>query len=453
MAVISRRERAQMARRARDIQRARARAGDTPGQIAVEIAAQLPHLLPLEVWRLAHGWTRAQVVGRIRGLAAERGEPAPRVTEQMLCRWEHGVRSPSGEYEAALCRVYGVSRDQLRNRPAAAGPDGGGDDDPMRRRALLATAAASIPVSLVLALDDALDVPPEVERPEDLPQIRRRLAEARRLWDTSALTALMAALPGTLAVAREAAERLDTPAAWALAAAAHDLATDTLNKIGHKSAARITADRSVMMSARSDNAVAMGASARALGMMLRTTGRFPQALRVVDGAAGRLESAGLRTPSQVGVYVRLMCTAAYSLAGAGDRPRAFERLSEAERAARRLPPGQAEVALPFVKLYQVTLNRVLGDPGAGLHAGLRLREEMFPTPERRGRFWTDIARVAWPAGEVEQTVQALRAACAYAPAEVRDRPSVRAIAVELVERYPRADGVGEVAAVIGHRHT
>jgi len=30
---------------------------------------------------------------------------------------------------------------------------------------------------------------------------------------------------------------------------------------------------------------------------------------------------------------------------------------------------------------------------------------------------------------------------------------VRAIAAELVERYPRADGVGEVAAVIGHRHT
>jgi hypothetical protein len=450
MAVISRRERAEMARRARDIYRARARAGDTPGRIAAEIAAQLPHLLPLEVWRLAHGWTRAQVVERVRAVFTGRGLPAPGLTEQMLCRWEHGVRSPSAEYEAALCRVYGVERDQLRH---GVGPGQDGGDDPMRRRVVLATAATTIPASLLLAFDDALDVPPEVERPEDLPQIRRRLAEARRLWEASALTALMAALPGTLAVAREAAERLDTPAAWALAAAVHDVATDLLNKIGHKPAARITADRSVMMSARSDNAVAMGASARALGMMLRTTGRFPQALRVVDGAAGRLESAGLRTPGEVGMYVRLMCTAAYTLGGAGDRPRAFERLGEAERAARRLPPGQAEVALPFVKLYQVTLNRVLGDPGAGLRAGLRLREEMYPTPERRGRFWTDIARVAWPVGDVEQTVQALRAACAYAPAEVRDRPSVRAIAVELVERYPRADGVGEVAAVIGHRHT
>lgn len=354
----------------------------------------------------------------------------------------------SPEESAELCELYGVERDQLRQGVTGPGHDVEGDD-PMRRRALLTT-AATIPVGLVVAFDDALDVPPEPERPEDLPQIRRRLAEARRLWDASALTTLMATLPGTLAAAREAAERIDVPAAWALAAAVHDVATDTLNKIGHKRSARITADRSVLLSARSGSPVAMGASARALGMMLRTTGRYPQALRVVDGAASRLESAGLRTPAQAGMYVRLLCTSAYTLAGAGDRVRAFERLAEAERAARRLPPQQAEVALPFVLLYRVNLNHVLGDPGAGLHVGRRLKEEMYPTPERKARLWTDIARVAWPTGDVEQAAEALIKAHAYAPAEVRDRPSIRAIADELVQRHPRVPGARELATAIGH---
>lgn len=450
MAEITRQQRKEMARRARQIHLARRRAGDTPAQIAEAIAEQLPHLLPLEVWRLAHGWTRAETVGRLGKLYADRGMPPPRVTEQMLCRWEHGARSPSAEYEHMLCRLYGVGREQLRyGTTARPGHDIEGDD-PLKRRTLL---AATMPVGLILAFDDALDAPPEPERPEDLPQIRRRLAQARRLWDASALTALMATLPGTLAVAREAAERIDTPAAWALAAAVHDIATDTLNKVGRKQSARITADRSVLLSARSEDPVAMAASARALGMMLRTTGRFGPAARVVEGAASRLEVAGLRTPGQVAMYVRLMCTSAYTAAGAGDRPRALERLGEAERAARRLPPPQASMALPFVWLYRVNIENVLGDPGAGLEATKRLQEGMYPTAERKARLWTDVARVAWPTGQVEQTVHALLAAHAHAPAEVRDRPRIHAIAAELVERHPKVAGVPELAAAIGHRHT
>lgn len=449
MAEIDREQRKELARRARQIYRARKHSGDQPPQIAAAIAEQLPQLLPLEVLRLARNWSRAEAIDRLAKLYAERGLPPPRVTEAMLCKWEHGTRRMSAEYEHMLCRLYEVEREQLRH--GITGPDHYVEgDDPMKRRTLL---AASIPVGLVLAFDDALDVPPNTDRPEDVTQIRRRLQDARRQWNASALTTLMATLPDTLAVAREAAERIDTPAAWALAAAVHDIATDTLNKVGRKQSARITADRSVMLSARSEDPVAMAASARALGMMLRTTGRFGSAARVVEGAASRLEAAGLRTPGQVAMYVRLMCTSAYTMAGAGDRPRALERLGEAERAARRLPPPQASMALPFVWLYRVNIENVLGDPGAGLEATKRLQEGMYPTAERKARLWTDVARVAWPSGQVEQVVHALLAAHAHAPAEVRDRPRIHAIAAELVERHPKVAGAPELAAAIRHRHT
>ena len=445
MAEIDREQRKELARRARQVYRARKHSGDSPPQIAAAIAEQLPHLLPLEVLRLARNWSRAETIGQLAKLYADCGMPPPRVTEAMLCKWEHGTRGMSAEYEHMLCRLYGATRDQLRygiDRPDNT------EGDPMRRRTLLATA---MPVGLIMAFDDALDVPPIVDRPEDLAQIRRRIQDARRWWNASALGTLMAALPGSLAAARETAERINTPPAWALASAMHDVATDTLNKVGRKQSARLTADRSVMLSARSEDPVAMAASARALGMMLRTTGRYRPAAQVVDRAASHLESTGLRTPSHAGMYVRLLCTSAYTSAGAGDQAQALDRLGEAERAARRLIPLQAQTALPFVWLYRVNIHCVLGDPGAGLHAGRDLREAMYPTAERKARYWTDIARAAWPAGDLDQTVHALLAAHTHAPAEVRDRPRIRRIAAELVERHPRADGVPALAAAIGHR--
>jgi transcriptional regulator with XRE-family HTH domain len=449
MAEISREQRKELARRAREIYRARA--GHGVPQIAAAIAEQLPQLLPLEVLRLAHGWTRNQVVELIAKVYTDRGLPAPLVNVAMLCKWEHGKRGISADYEQALCQLYGVDREQLRHGVAHPIEDTTQGDDPMRRRTLLTTAGLTIPLGIIQAFDDALAVPRELDRPEDVPQVRARLQAARKLFDTSALAALMSTLPATIEAARGTAERVDTPASWALLSATYDLATDTLNKIGLKSTARITADRSVMCSARSQDPAAIAASARALGMMLRTTGRYELAAKVVDGAASRLETAGLRTPAQAAMFVRLLCTSAYSASGAGDRTRALDRLAEAERAARRLPALPTQTVLPFVRLYRVNLYYTLGDPGAALHAAQVLHERMYPTPERKARLWTDVARAAWPVGDLEQTVQALLAAHAHAPAEVRERPRIRRIAAELVERHPRVDGVPALAAAIGRR--
>jgi hypothetical protein len=97
----------------------------------------------------------------------------------------------------------------------------------------------------------------------------------------------------------------------------------------------------------------------------------------------------------------------------------------------------------------VSLALAGGDDQGGLDLldGLALRA-MFPTAERRGRFHTDMARAWWLRSRPEQAAHQLLAAHGHAPAEVRDRPAIRNIAVERVDRHPRVPGARELAAVI-----
>ena len=323
--------------------------------------------------------------------------------------------------------------------------------DPMRRRTLLTAAGLSIPMHLIRRFEDALVVPPAVSRHQGPAEIKQRLQSARHQYDTSALAGLMAGLPGLLVAARDMAERAGTQDGWALLAGCYDLATDTLNKVGQKSPARITAERSVLYADRSGDAVAMGASARARGMVLRTEGRHQAAAMVVERAIHRLDATGLRTAAQTSTYIRLLCASAYTASWAGDRDGALERIGEAERAAARLGGivGKPGTAMPFVTLYRVDVHYALGDAGTALHVGRDLRTEMYSTPERRGRLHTDLARAWWQWGKPKETAHALLAAYEQAPSEVRDRPSIRKISEDLASLHPRVSGVRELAAAMG----
>ncbi|MEQ4722536.1 hypothetical protein [Nonomuraea sp. B19D2] len=326
----------------------------------------------------------------------------------------------------------------------------------MRRRALLAAVGLSIPVHVLQRFDDMLAVTPEPGTPAGPEELRRRLQLARQQYDTSALTVLVSQLPGLLTSARDMAERSKTPDAWALLSGCYDLATDTINKVGHKPTARITADRAVLYADRSEDPVAMGASARALGMVLRTEGRHQAATTVFQRAIDRLAATGLRTPAQANTYMRLMCANAYAASWAGDRAGALEQVGDAHRAADRLArvagqPGAG--ARAFVRLYEVDIHYALGDSGAALRVASGLHPGMFPTPERRGRLHTDMARVWWQARQPEETAAALLAAHEQAPGEVRDRPSIRRIADDLAAHYPRVPGVRELTAAVGRPST
>ncbi|MEU8151811.1 hypothetical protein [Nonomuraea sp. NPDC048901] len=467
MVAMSRAQRADLARQARDIRRTCVDQGLGPRQMAEVIVQQLPDILPLEARRLARGWSRPQAVDELLALYEADGRPAPAVNGVMLCRWEHGAVAISADYEHMLCRLYDMAPHELHpgapietpQRPKSVTHSNGavtlhgeshadeGTDDPMRRRTLLTAAGLSIPLSLLSRFNDALAVPVQPASPAEPAQIARMLRQARQQFDTSDLATLIATLPGLLASARETAERAQTPAGWALVSASYNLATDTLNKVGSKDSARITAERALLYADRSADPVAKAASTRALGMMLRIQGRPDLAATVMSRGVDQLTATGLRTTAQADMHLRLLCARAYTHAWGGDESRALEGIAEAEQAAARIP-AMAPTAVPFATLYRANIAYALGDPRTALHAARDLRDGMYPTPERRGRLHTDLARFYWQWGKPEETTAALLTAHCHAPSEVLDRPSIRRIANELVERHPRVAGARHLARAI-----
>ncbi|MFB7915441.1 helix-turn-helix domain-containing protein [Streptomyces sp. NPDC056061] len=202
--------------------------------------------------------------------------------------------------------------------------------------------------------------------------------------------------------------------------------------------------------------------ASALAAVLRVTpasrheNRVATAQRVTLHAAAKVDAAGLNTPVQAATFAQMLCTVAYAAALADDRDRALEMISEAERAVKLLP-GQQESPQTFsvtpasVALYKVGVLWGLGDAGAAVRAGRNLHPGQFPTAERRGRLHTDMARAWWQWGKPEETAVALLSAHREAPAEVRDRPSMRALVAELTERHPRTSTVRQLAAAVHTR--
>ena len=102
-----------------------------------------------------------------------------------------------------------------------------------------------------------------------------------------------------------------------------------------------------------------------------------------------------------------------------------------------------------VSLYKVGVLWSLGDAGAAIETGRRLYPGQFPTPERRARLHTDMARAWWQRGKPDETALALLAAYDQVSAEVSTRPAIRKMATDLVRQHPRATGVQELATAIG----
>lgn len=103
----------QLASHANDIRTRRLTTGDNVEAIAHAITLELPELLPLEAWRLAHGWTRTKVSKELDELYKQDGLGPPHISQAQLCKWEHGDVRPSEERIDYLCRLYQTSPSRL----------------------------------------------------------------------------------------------------------------------------------------------------------------------------------------------------------------------------------------------------------------------------------------------------------------------------------------------------
>ncbi|MFF9310911.1 helix-turn-helix domain-containing protein [Streptomyces sp. NPDC014748] len=324
------------------------------------------------------------------------------------------------------------------------------EEEPMRRRTLLTATVAAGPAALLMGLDEALAATPAPT--SGLGPLDGRLAAARDLYDKGAHSRLLAALPGLIADGhRAAASRRDVDRARL--SSVYTLASSVLGKVGSYERARLTADRARTWAEVSGSPLAAAAAARELAIVLRHQDRHDEARRLMTSAAADVEATGLRTDASAAAYAQMLCTLAYTAARGGQRAEALAMVEEARRSARRLPgtppPGRLfPVGPAAVGLYAVGVHWALGDAGAALEAGKDLRPEQFPTAERKARLGTDMARAWWAWGRPEQTASALLSAHRVSPGEVRDRPAIRSIVDELIERHPHTTGVRELHAAV-----
>ncbi|MEU3600522.1 helix-turn-helix transcriptional regulator [Streptomyces sp. NPDC006798] len=405
--------------------------------------------------RLELGWRQVDL-GKATGYSASavsRLETADRSATDldMIRNFAQALFIPAGAL-AAVLRVTPLGRTKVA---AEAGRHTVVEEDSMRRRSLLQAAGLAVPLSVLDGFDESLALLPSPASSPTPSSLVTQFRRARALYDAGGHKKLVLALPNLLATGHACAE--DGEAGdYVRLAACYDLATEALSKIGRYSAGRITADRSNIFSELSGSPLAAAASARAFSIVLRHEERGATAQRVTLHAAAKVEATGLKTPAQAATFAQMLCTVAYAAAQAGDRDRALEMIGAAESAAKLLPdrhagPQTFSVTPASVALYKVGVLWGLGDAGAAVHAGKDLHPGQFPTAERRGRLHTDMARAWWQWGKADETTLALLAAHREAPAEVRDRPSMRAIVTELTERHPRTTGVRQLAAAMHAR--
>ncbi|GAA1884692.1 helix-turn-helix transcriptional regulator [Actinomadura bangladeshensis] len=330
--------------------------------------------------------------------------------------------------------------------------DEGGEDDPVRRREFLGVAGVVLPAAVFSRIDDALALMPPAQAPPSTVAVT--LARARRQFSAGQLGPILKGLPHLLSTAHEAfAARPDDPRNAITLAAAYDLGSEALYKAGQHASSRITADRATTYAKLSEDPAAMAMAARSLGTVLRNEGRKALAEQITMKAALHLDDSGTSTPDAANALAQIYCTSAYSAAQAGDADTALTLIREAERAARSVVPralarpNRFPVDPAQVRLYELGVRWALDELGEAMRVGRTLRAVQFDTRERRARLYTDLGRVWWRAGKPDQTAAALLAAHRQSAAEIR-RPSIHALAQQVVRQHPRARGADQLALTI-----
>ncbi|MFF8398381.1 helix-turn-helix domain-containing protein [Streptomyces sp. NPDC016172] len=421
------------------------------GQASAEIGALLRGA------RCAKRLTQAQV-GEVCGYSAS----AVSRIESGRLRLDHlSLMRFAMFLEIPFDRLCASAVPDVVNVATVAGGCRSDEEDAVRRRELLtgvvaagATAAVgSGPASAATPPDDlelSLFRLPQAA-PMPLPRLVGQVAVARRDFCATEYTRLGNVLPGLIASAeatRDASAGRAREEASVALARAYVLAAELATK-QHSDAAWVAADRALAAARSSGIPVAVGEASRVLAIAMRRSGRSTAAVHLLAKEAADLDANRDHTGA---VRTTLLLTGAYSAAAGGDRSTAMSLLEEAEQEADRRPavPGlfTVEATRTQVDVYRIGALNMLGTPDEAVKVTARLDVSHLPTPERRARAWTDVARMWNALGDGRQTFAALRQVEQEAPQEVR-RPALRALTAGLLYGPAQVEGLREFAARTG----
>jgi hypothetical protein len=343
-------------------------------------------------------------------------------------------------------------------------------EDPMRRRELLASAAAlasaarlggpsqslpAAPPSPAATLEDLLYSQPAAE-PVKLAALRAAVDKARDDFREARYTTLPAELPQLIATAQatvSAAGSSGKAAASTLLAESWIVAADFAVKVNDDPLSWLTADRALQAAQGGTDPLTLADARRAVAIAMRRAGHPGRACDLLTRACRDIEPTGDADPDQFAMYGSLLTVAAYTAATADDRSAAADFITKAATTAARLPAASRRLPAfnpAGVILYKVSIAQVLGDNGTAIDHARSIRIASIPTPERQGRLYIDVARAYHQWGKPGGCFAALLAAERAAPAEVRYRPPVHRMTLDLLRLGSRSpSGLREFARRIG----
>jgi transcriptional regulator with XRE-family HTH domain len=281
-------------------------------------------------------------------------------------------------------------------------------------------------------------------------RLRSMMASAARDFRACRYRELAGRLPEVVRVAE--ATRDDQPvgsrcAVETVVSDGYALATDVLTKFHEDGAAWATADRAVRAAGAAGDPRALARAQRLAAIVMRRSAHRRQAGAMVVEAARRFASATAFSESgDASFYASMLCTASYTAALADQRSTAYGFLDEARQVLAEHGAGDSGgggFGTNDVTLYGIGVSRALGDYGSAVdHAG-RVRIDLLGSPERRARYWEDVALAWWGRGRRRATFEAMLNAERAAPQEVRYRPWAQ----HLASRLMTAPGAGHVSGL------
>ncbi|GAB3816598.1 helix-turn-helix domain-containing protein [Micromonospora zhanjiangensis] len=281
--------------------------------------------------------------------------------------------------------------------------------------------------------------------PTDLPALAALRQDVGNLWGAyqdSRFGYVTGRLPELLRRAQDAADGHDgddQDQARRLLGLTYQLAATQLTKLGETDLAWIAADRGLAAVRPTGDPVVTGSLFRSVGHALHSTGRYTEAVRLTEDAAGYLETHLTKqpTPALLSVYGTLFLAGAMAAARANDAPTTRTFLTTADHTAARLGGDGNHLWTAFgptnVAIHRVATAAELGDLQVAIDLGPRVDTTALPM-ERRVRHALEVARAYSSHNRVDDAQAALLDAEQMAPEQVRHHFLSRQLTLTWIRR-------------------
>ncbi|MGH8898427.1 MAG: helix-turn-helix domain-containing protein [Egibacteraceae bacterium] len=299
----------------------------------------------------------------------------------------------------------------------------------------------------------------EVE-PPDLDRLARDVAQCWAIRQTGRYAALTGMLPDLILRAEAATHAAvgDPRPAWRLASMVYQLAAELASRAGESDLAWIAADRAVRAAEQSEDPLVMAAASFRLAYTFHFAGRFEEGTDVAVVGADALGLGGSSAPPEhVSLRGSLHLIALANQAHAGDAASADRFLRIAREAAERLGVDRNDFWRPFgltaVGIYETGMQVRLIRPGEALRASERVDSSLL-APELRylhAIHLCEVAEAHWQRRDDGSAVNVLLEAERAADQELRYRPEVQEMLVDLLrrERKGATPGLRPLAKRVG----